>query len=137
MDLLSSIKVSESGMKSQSSRLLIVSQNIANKGSTALSPGGDPYRRKTIYFHNKFDPKSGVELVEVARYGNDHSQFKMKLQPYHPAANKKGYVLYPNVDDVIENTDIQEAQLSYNANLNALALTKSMIIRTLDILNKQ
>ena len=94
-DLISSARVLESGMKAQSARLSIISQNIANKDSTALTPGGDPYRRKTIYFHGKFNKELGTDIVNIAKYGHDYGNFKMRLQPSHPAANSKGYVLYP------------------------------------------
>ncbi len=134
VDLVTSVKILESGLSAQSSRIAIIAQNIANKDSIALVPGGEPYRRKRIYFRNVLDREIGVELVKVTKVDKDNSPFNIKLDHSHPAANEKGYVLYPNVNDIIENTDSQEAQLSYNANLSALSLTKSMIAKTLDIL---
>ena len=62
VDLISSVRVLESGMKAQSNRLSVISQNIANKDTTSLTPGGDPYRRKTIYFRSKFNQELGTDI---------------------------------------------------------------------------
>ena len=45
-----------------------------------------------------------------------------------------GNVKYPNVNSVVEMTDMREAQRSYEANLNIISATRRMIQRTLDIL---
>lgn len=133
-DLKDSMAISASGMRAQSDRLRIVSQNIANAESTSTVPGGDPYRRKTIYFKNKKDPETGLETVKVYKYGEDKSPYLLRYEPGHPAANAEGYVKYPNVDTVIESQDAKEAQRSYEANLNMLDVSRSMVARTLDIL---
>ena len=51
-----------------------------------------------------------------------------------PAADASGNVKYPNVNPVIEMTDMRDAQRSYEANLNIISATRRMIQRTLDIL---
>ncbi|HEX9590582.1 MAG TPA: flagellar basal body rod C-terminal domain-containing protein, partial [Bradyrhizobium sp.] len=43
-------------------------------------------------------------------------------------------VKYPNVNSLVEMTDMREAQRSYEANLNIISATRRMIQRTLDIL---
>ncbi len=40
----------------------------------------------------------------------------------------------PNVNPLIEMTDMRDAQRSYEANLNIISATRRMIQRTLDIL---
>ena len=62
------------------------------------------------------------------------SPFEMRHEPGHPAADATGYVKYPNVNPLIELVDMREAQRSYEANLNALQLARTMIGRTLDLL---
>jgi hypothetical protein len=54
--------------------------------------------------------------------------------PGHPAADADGYVLMPNVNPLLEMMDLREAQRSFEANLNALTLARSMVQRTLDLL---
>ena len=134
MDLTSAMTIAAAGMKVQSARLRVTAENLANAESTALAPGGEPFRRKTISFAERRDRASGLELVDVARYGLDRGEFELRYQPGHPAADADGYVKFPNVNPLIELTDMREAQRSYEANLNALQLARQMIGRTLDLL---
>jgi flagellar basal-body rod protein FlgC len=64
----------------------------------------------------------------------DSTDFQVKNQPGHPAADANGNVKYPNVNPLIEMTDLRDAQRSYSANLNVINATRAMIQRTLDIL---
>ena len=64
----------------------------------------------------------------------DQTEFRHKHEPGHPAADANGNVKYPNVNSLVEMTDMREAQRSYEANLNVISATRRMIQRTLDIL---
>lgn len=134
MDLRHAMHVAAAGMRVQGTRMRLVAQNLANAESTALRPGGEPYRRQTITFQNRMDRALGVETVEVARTGTDPSAFDRRFEPGHPAADPDGYVLTPNVDPLLEMMDMREAQRSFEANLNALTLARTMIQRTIDLL---
>ena len=134
MDLTSAMTIAAAGMKVQSARLRVTAENLANAESTALAPGGDPFRRKTISFAERRDRATGLELVDVRRYGVDRGDFELRYQPGHPAADETGYVKFPNVNPLIELSDMREAQRSYEANLNALQLARQMIGRMLDLL---
>ena len=134
MDLSSAMTIAAAGMRAQSVRLRVTAENLANAESTATVAGGDPFRRKTVSFAAHADRDSGLELVDAARLGEDDSDFELRYQPGHPAADAAGYVKYPNVSPLIELVDMREAQRSYEANLNAMQLARSMIGRTLDLL---
>ncbi len=134
MDLSQAMHVSAAGMKVQGVRMRMLAQNLANAESTATAPGGAPYRRQTVTFENVLDRELGVELVQVARTGVDGSPFPLRYDPGHPAANADGYVQMPNVNPLLEMIDLREAQRSFEANLNAMTLARSMIQRTLDLL---
>lgn len=135
MDLNTAMRVAASGMKVQSARLRVTAENLANVESTARVPGGDPYRRRTISVGSRPDRElSGAELVDVRRYGTDPRDFELRYLPGHPAADEAGYVKYPNVNAFIELTDMREAQRSYEANLNALQVARSLQQRTIDLL---
>lgn len=134
MNLETSLKIAASGMHAQSSRLRVTAENLANARSTALTPGGDPYRRKTISFKNALDRASGAELVEIRRYGKDMAPFEPRFEPSHPAADGAGYVRYPNVNPLVELMDMREAQRSFEANLTAMQQARGMLQRTLDLL---
>jgi flagellar basal-body rod protein FlgC len=64
----------------------------------------------------------------------DQTPFQVKYEPGNPAADAAGNVKYPNVNPMVEMTDMRDAQRSYEANLNVVGATRSMIQRTLDIL---
>ncbi len=134
MDLAASMQIASSGMRAQGTRLRIVSENIANANTVGSKPGEDPFRRKTMTFKNVLDNESGNHLVRVDRIYPDKSDFKIEYDPTHPAANKDGYVKKPNVKSLIEMGDLREAQRSYEANLNVIEISKSMLSRTVDLL---
>lgn len=134
MDFKDSMAVSASGLRAQSLRMRILAENIANQDSYSPAPGVDPYRRKVISFRAAVDRETGSPTVKVDRIVSDKSEFGRKYMPGHPAANAQGYVTTPNVNGIIEATDMREAQRSYEANLNAIDAAKSMSMRTIDLL---
>lgn len=134
MTLEKSMIVSAAAMKAQGTRLRVIAENMANANSTAERPDGDPYRRKIVTFHNVLDRELEARVVRVRRIRGDQSDFGLRFDPQHPAANKDGYVKTPNVNSLIEMTDMREAHRSYEANLNMIEVTKSMLSRTLDLL---
>jgi len=134
MDLTKTFHISASGMRAQATRLRVIAENIANASSTAESPGGEPYRRRLVSFGNVLDRVLGVEKVEVKSIFSDKSEFGRRFDPGHPAADEDGYVLTPNVNMVMEMSDMREAQRSYEANLKALEAARSMLRETLQIL---
>ncbi|MBL4907998.1 MAG: flagellar basal body rod protein FlgC [Sneathiella sp.] len=134
MDLLKSMIVSASGMKAQGERMRVISENLANKDSVGRTADEDPYRRKMVTFKNALDRETNARKVEVDRVIEDRSEFGLKYDPSHPAANEDGYVKIPNVNALIEIMDMKETQRSYQANLGAIDAAKKMIMQTLDIL---
>jgi flagellar basal-body rod protein FlgC len=134
MDLMDSLAISAAGMRVQGERLRVISENIANADSVSELPGGDPYRRKTITFKNELDRQAGLDLVKVSKVGLDPSEFTRKYDPNNPAADRSGYVKLPNVNALIEMSDMREAQRSYEANLKVVEVARGMLQRTIDIL---
>jgi flagellar basal-body rod protein FlgC len=134
MDLMESLMISAAGMRAQGQRLRVVAENLANADSVSEVAGGDPYRRKTISFKNQLDRELGLETVQVSKVGEDPSDFRMKYDPGNPAADAKGYVKLPNVNSLIEMSDMREAQRSYEANLRAIEVARSMLQRTIDLI---
>jgi flagellar basal-body rod protein FlgC len=131
---MESLMISAAGMRAQGQRLRVVAENLANADSVSEVPGGDPYRRKTITFKNQLDRELGMETVQVSKVGVDPSDFRMKYDPGNPAADAKGYVRLPNVNSLIEMTDMREAQRSYEANLRAIEVARTMLQRTIDLI---
>src|SRR5215470_2702872 len=102
MDFLKSIGIAASGLRAQAGRMRVISENIANADSTGQQPGADPYRRKIASFHSEMDRSLGVNVVSLGRVAPDTSDFRIKYEPNHPAADANGYVRYPNVNSLVE-----------------------------------
>ena len=134
MDFLKSMAIAASGLRAQSSRMRVISENVANSESTAQTPGGNPYRRKIPTFSSEIDRTLDAKVISMGKVRPDPSDFRMKYEPGHPAADPSGYVKYPNVNSLVEMTDMRDAQRSYEANLNIISATRRMVQRTLDIL---
>ncbi|MBN8958932.1 MAG: flagellar basal body rod protein FlgC [Rhizobiales bacterium] len=134
MEFLKSITIAASGLRAQAGRMRIIAENIANADSTAQRPGADPYRRRIPTFRAEMDRALDASVVSLGKVQVDPSDFRTKYEPGHPAADANGYVKYPNVNSLIETTDMREAQRSYEANLNVITATRRMLQRTIDIL---
>jgi flagellar basal-body rod protein FlgC len=134
MDFLKSISIAASGLRAQAGRMRILSENLANADSTAQAPGTDPYRRKIPTFSSEVDRALDARVVTLGRIRTDSSDFRLKHEPGHPSADGNGNVRYPNVNPMVEMTDMREAQRSYEANINVIGATRRMIQRTLEIL---
>jgi flagellar basal-body rod protein FlgC len=134
MDLNDSLFIAAAGMRAQGERLRVISENLANADSVSEKSGGDPYRRKTISFKNALNKELGIDTVQVKKIGVDQSDFRKKYDPGNPAADKSGYVTLPNVNTLVELTDMREAERSYEANLKTIEAARTMLQRTIDIL---
>jgi flagellar basal-body rod protein FlgC len=134
MDFVKSIAIAASGLRAQAGRIRVISENIANAESAPQRPGADPYRRRIPTFRAEMDRALEAKTVALGQVATDRTDFRTKYEPGHPAADASGIVKYPNVNPLIEMTDMREAQRSYEANVNVIGATRRMIQRTLDIL---
>lgn len=134
MDLIDSVHISAAGLGAQSARLKVVAQNIANAESVGTREGAEPYRRKTVTFKEVLDKESGLKMVQPDKVGTDNSDFTKRYEPTNPEADEQGYVLYPNVNTMVEMVDMREARRGYEANLNVIEASKSMFSDTLNLI---
>lgn len=132
--LIASMKVAASGLEAQSTRIRIVSENLANARSTGDTPGADPYRRKTVTFVSELDRSIGASLVDVDQLGEDDGEFSAEFDPGNPAADERGMVKIPNVNVLVEMADMREANRSYEANLQSIKQSRDLISATIDLL---
>jgi len=162
MAFLSDFDISGYGLSAQRFRMNVISSNIANANTTRTSEGGPYQRREVVFRAQNFDKVLNSQLDEnsnMLKYENplddslsqedanpaimsvvvdkvvrDESGFKMKYDPSHPDANKDGYVAYPNINPVIEMSDLIEATRAYQANVAAFQSAKTMAQSAIDIL---
>jgi flagellar basal-body rod protein FlgC len=125
----------------------LISNNIANAQTTRTEKDG-PYQRQDVIFMSKeqngFLPKlvaarrsqEGGSLqggVRVAEITTDTETGARAYDPTHPDADANGYVTYPNVDIVVEMTNMLSATRSYEANLQSVEASKRMALKALEI----
>jgi len=126
--------ISGSALKAQNQRMKVIAENIANANTTSSAPGLKPYQRQIITFKKEFDKALGAYKVKVDGVRVDNSDFIKKFDPSHPAADAQGYVLQPNVNTLVETIDMNEANRSYQANLDVIAASRTMILKTIGML---
>ncbi len=134
MDLKKAMIASAAGLRAQSVRMRVISENIANQNSVASNPNEDPYRRKIVTFQTELDKANGVEIVKPGHIDFDQKEFGQKYDPGNPAADDAGYVKLSNVNGMIEAMDMQQAQRTYQSNLNALEASRRMATLTMELL---
>jgi flagellar basal-body rod protein FlgC len=123
-----------SGLFAQSLRMKVVAQNIANAESTGSTPGADAYRRRTIMFSNAMDNVTGGGARVKAQIGYDMSDFEKELRPADKAADANGFVKIPNVNMIVEMTDMRQALRSYEANLQIIRQSREMSSSLVELL---
>lgn len=129
-----SIEIATSGIEAHSTRLRVISENLANAESTAATPGANPYSRKVVTFDDELDRATGVDLVRVKSIGFDRSPFRVEYDPGNPAADSRGFVKLPNVNLITEMADMREANRSYTANLEVIKQGRDLYTMTIDLL---
>jgi flagellar basal-body rod protein FlgC len=139
MGFLISFDISASGLKAQRKRMDIISSNLANIETTRTAKGG-PYRRKMIVMSTKHPAgsfsnilSSEVAGVQIDDIVEDNSPFKKIFNPAHPDANDKGYLLKPNVDLIVETTNMLIARRTFEANIAAIKAARQMALKALEI----
>jgi flagellar basal-body rod protein FlgC len=129
-----SIQIATSGLEAHSTRLRVISENLANAESTAAAPGANPYSRKVVTFEDEVDRTTGVDLVKVKGIGFDHSPFRVEYDPGNPAADSRGFIKLPNVNLITEMADMREANRSYTANIQVVKQARELYTMTIDLL---
>ncbi|MAE59544.1 MAG: flagellar basal body rod protein FlgC [Halobacteriovorax sp.] len=145
MDLLTTLKISSSGIAAQKKRMAAISSNIANAQTTRTAEGG-PYRKKEVVFGSEPARESFSEILEgeldaqaeqvhaTEVISTDNPPI-LKYEPNHPEANEQGYVAYPNINVMEEMANMISASRAYEANINVMNTTKGMAMKALEIGN--
>ena len=139
MNFLLPLEISASGLAVQRRRMDIISGNLANIETTRTEQGG-PYRRKMVVIGDKplahdFDTVyqmkvAGVQIEEIVE---DDTPFRKVYNPSHPDADEDGYLYKPNVDLIVETTNMLMARRAFEANVTAIKTTRQMALKALEI----
>ena len=139
MEFFTTFKICASGLSAQRAKLDVITSNIANVNTTS-TPEGGPYKRKMITFSAEplkegFDKSlaDAVRIVKVQNVIEEKDGFKRIYDPAHPDADKDGVVTLPNVNIMLEMTDLITASRSYEACATAFDAAKNMAIKAMEI----
>ena len=130
--MLGNLEISASGLEAHRLWMNTIAENIANANTIERDGANDPYRRREPIFSVK--ASGNARAVEVKTIVEDPSPFRLEHDPNHPLANQDGKVAYPNVQVIQEMVDMMMANRSYEANVTAMEVTKSMFSSALRIL---
>ena len=148
MSFWKTLRISTSALYAQRLRLDVISNNVDNAETTRTTAGG-PYQRQDVVFttqnnlpfiHNLLmanrdldnDP-ANLQGVKVSKIITDETEGPKVYDPTHPDADEEGYVTYPNVNLVVEMTNMLSATRSYEANLSVVDAARTMAQRALEI----
>lgn len=139
MNFLTTLELSATGLYVQRRRMDIIASNLANIETTRTDQGG-PYRRKIVVmgeapmaddFSEILNASmTGVEIKEVVE---DQTPFKRVYNPGHPDADADGYLKKPNIDLIIETTNMLMAKRAFEANMAAIKATRQMALKALEL----
>ncbi|MEN6331187.1 MAG: flagellar basal body rod protein FlgC [Smithella sp.] len=139
MDFFTTFKICGTGLSAQRAKMDIVTSNLANVNTTS-TPEGGPYKRKIIAFtpeplRQGFDKalEGAVQAVKVKGITEDEGSGRRVHDPAHPDADKDGYVVFPNVNAMVEMTDMITAGRAYEACATAFDAAKNMAVTALGI----
>lgn len=127
--LSQTMSAASSGMRAQSQRLSVASENLSNADTHG-------YKRKMMSFAQRVDLETGASTVSASRPSLDQSQGELMHDPNHPLANAEGYVELSNVDMIIEMADAREAGRSFEANLTTFRQAGEMYRGLLGLLSR-
>ena len=141
-DFFDAIDVSASALSAERLRMNTISSNLAN-AQTTRTPEGGPYRRKDVIFEASPTPSFGAVLkgqmeaplhqVRVVDVVSDTGAPKLVPDPNHPDANEDGEVAYPNINTMEEMVNMLNASRSFEANVTAMNVTRSLMHKALEI----
>lgn len=138
MDFLDTFDISGSGLSAERIRLQTIAANLANARTTRTAEGG-PYQRRTPLFEaepmNPFGDQleQAMARVNVTDINVTQGAGRLVYEPSHPDANADGYVLYPDINLLSEMVDMMTTSRSYEANANAIDVTRELANRALEI----
>jgi flagellar basal-body rod protein FlgC len=145
MSLSSVFNIAGSGMSAQNTRLNTVASNIANAETVSSSLAGTYRARHPVFAtvfqgqesggsNSLFEDQGGAGTgVQVTGIVEDASNLEARYEPNHPAADKNGYVYYPNVNVVNEMADMISASRSFQTNAEIMNTAKTMMQKVLTL----
>ncbi|WDY57877.1 flagellar basal body rod protein FlgC [Pseudomonas sp. PSKL.D1] len=132
MSMFSIFDIAGSALSAQSERMNVTASNLAN-ADTASGPDGEAYRARQVVFETQLEGGSDIGGVRVSQVIEDGSPMRQEYRPGDPLADESGYVTMPNVEPVGEMVNMIAASRSYQANVEVMATSKELMLKTLTL----
>jgi flagellar basal-body rod protein FlgC len=145
MDYNQSFAISAAGMVAEHARVDVAALNLAN-ANTVQNAGGSAYQPMRVVMRSTV-PESFASQIAA---GENDTQIVAALvpeavlepstvgprqvyDPGNPFADGKGMVNYPGVDSATEMVNMMTAVRSYESNVAAMNVAKTLALKALDI----
>lgn len=136
--------IAGTALNAQLTRLNATASNLANAGTVSTSEQ-DAFRAKRPVFRtivqdmlnkgavdgNTQDIKGGVRIEKLV---DDPAPLRRQFDPHNPLADKEGYIVQSNVNEVSEMVEMMAAARSYQNNVETVNTAKHLMSRTLDLM---
>lgn len=126
--------IAAKGLTATSATLKVTAQNMANARSTATTPGGLPYTPLAPVLKQAFDKRVGATYVKFSKTVNKPEPYVVEYNPNHPAADANGNVLMPNINPLLEITNLMEQNQNYKRILNVYKEATNMKHQTISLM---
>lgn len=130
-----------SGLSAQSIRMNTIASNLSNAGSIGGSEETTYHKKFPIFKEVAKDlnildsgdrPVGGVEVTKIE---NSKKPLQRRYDPESPQADKEGYVYMTDVNPIEEMTNMIAASKEYEANVDVMNTTKSLLMQSISVLN--
>ncbi len=119
LSLFRGVDASSSALSAEQLRMTVAAENLAHAGDTAKLANGLPYARQRVRFETVLN-QHGQSTGEVRTQVVTSPRYVQRYDPSHPDADPAtGMVKEPDIDPVLELTDLLVASKAYEANANA------------------
>lgn len=119
LNLFRGVDASASALGAEQLRMTVAAENLARAGDTAKQANGLPYARQRVRFESVLDER-GAATGRVQATVVESPRYLQRYDPSHPDADPAtGMVKEPDIDPILELTDLLVASKAYEANANA------------------
>jgi flagellar basal-body rod protein FlgC len=147
MDYSKAFAISAAGMSFERTRVEIAAMNLAN-ANTVQGPGAAYQPLRVVALGASTGADFGRAVArELDGVEGSHAGFAMPqvsivpsnaaprqvYEPGNPLADAKGYVSYAGVDSAAEMVAMMSAMRSYEANVAAMNMSKTLALKALNI----
>jgi flagellar basal-body rod protein FlgC len=143
MGLFSILDMNTAGMEVQQARLAVTASNMANARTTRAADGQVYQPLQVVVTSRPGEVPDGVVMESggavslpvpvISTVTASEASPQLVFDPGHPDADERGFVRLPGVDPIVSMMELVAISRSYEANLRAFDVTRTLLQRTLEM----